>query len=79
MKKKLTGYDLIVRRLLDDAGITPYRLAKISGVSASQISRILAGEREPGIQTLERLLRAAGRDWAWLDENKLPVQLPDAN
>jgi len=78
MRKRATTYGELVARLLADADMaayrpakkmTAYRLAKLAGVPQASVSLILSDQRKPSVETLERLLRAAGKEWAWLDEN----------
>jgi transcriptional regulator with XRE-family HTH domain len=52
------------RRLLEDAGISQAQLARASGVPESFLSRILAGQAHPSIETYARLATAMGADLA---------------
>lgn len=57
-------YEDLVRGL-DDAiknrfGAKPYRLAKLAGTTATQIDRIVTGERKKNLQSLGRILDVAG-------------------
>lgn len=44
-----------LRRAIENAGETPYAIARGSGVHKSQLSRLLHSERDPRIETVERL------------------------
>lgn len=44
----------------EDAGLTQRELAERAGVTQSEIARIEAGNREPSIPTLQRILAGAG-------------------
>ncbi|MBX3408130.1 MAG: helix-turn-helix transcriptional regulator [Phycisphaeraceae bacterium] len=44
-----------IRRAVESSGQTRYRIAKESGVSAGQLSRLVNSERGMTVDTLERL------------------------
>lgn len=44
-----------IRRAVEASGKTRYRIAKESGVSAGQLSRLVNGERGMTVDTIERL------------------------
>lgn len=44
-----------IRRAVETSGKTRYRIAKESGVSAGQLSRLVNGERGMTVDTIERL------------------------
>ena len=44
-----------LRQAIRDTKETPYAIGKASGIDKSQISRMLSGERDPRIGTVERL------------------------
>lgn len=44
-----------IRRAVETSGKTRYRIAKESGVSAGQLSRLVNGERGMAVETIERL------------------------
>jgi transcriptional regulator with XRE-family HTH domain len=44
-----------IRRAVEASGKTRYRIAKESGVSAGQLSRLVNGERGMTVETIERL------------------------
>lgn len=67
--KKATSYGQAIRRLIDELGTTSYQLGKQAGVTSASLSLILNDKRQPSVTTLELLLRAAGKPWAWLDDN----------
>lgn len=49
-----------MRRAIEASGKTRYRIAKESGVSASQLSRLVNGERGLSVDTIERLANYLG-------------------
>lgn len=57
---KQTEFGDRLRAIREGAGLSQYKLAQVSGVSAQAISRIEAGLREPGWATVLRLARALG-------------------
>jgi len=44
-----------IRKAIKAGGVTRYRIAKDTGVSQSQLSRLMIGERGLSIEALERL------------------------
>ena len=44
-----------IRRAVETSGKTRYRIAKESGVSAGQLSRLVNGERGMSVETIEKL------------------------
>jgi len=50
----------LVREARERAGLTQKQLAERSGIAQSTISAYESGKREPGVEALDRLLRAAG-------------------
>ena len=44
-----------IRQAVEASGKTQYRIAKESGVSAGQLSRLVSGERAMTVNTIERL------------------------
>lgn len=56
-----------LRRLMQEKGLSQYRLWKDSGVSQPTIKRILDGEsKEPDKSTVSALARALGVNYGWL-------------
>lgn len=49
-----------LRRALDEADESRYRIAKGSGVAASQLSRFINGERGLSVESAERLANYLG-------------------
>lgn len=48
-----------VRRIMEEKGITQYRLAKLTGISEAQISRLLNGKRsDPKISAVKAIAAA---------------------
>jgi transcriptional regulator with XRE-family HTH domain len=43
-----------------DAGVSDYRLAMLSGIDKSTISRLKSGASSPTLYTLQRIARALG-------------------
>ena len=64
LQKKLLGQ--MVRR-----GLNGQKLAKISKVSDSEISRILAGKSRPGLENAFRLAKAVGVSLDYLADDTL--------
>jgi transcriptional regulator with XRE-family HTH domain len=48
-------------RAAEKRGTTRYRLAQVSGVTEGGLSRLVAGENIPRIDTADRILRALGK------------------
>ncbi len=67
--KKITTFGKLVARLLKESKLTAAELARLAGISESQISLIISGERELRARTLAKILKGAGKPWGWLDEN----------
>ncbi len=74
-KKKETTWAGVVQRLLDETGLTPYRLAKLAGLTQVGVLGVKNGHRTPSADTLERMLFAAGLDWEWLGRVKVNALL----
>ena len=49
-----------IRRAIEASGQSRYRIAKESGVTAGQLSRLVNGERGLSVETLERLATHLG-------------------
>lgn len=49
-----------IRRAIESSGKSRYRIAKESGVSASQLSRLVSGERRLTVETIEKLAASLG-------------------
>ncbi len=63
MARKQRPIVVRLREAIRDAekrGITQYRIAKESGVSAGQLSRLMHGKVAPRLDTAERIARAIG-------------------
>jgi transcriptional regulator with XRE-family HTH domain len=52
-----------LRAVREQAGITQYRLAKLSGVTRQALSRLEAGETQPSWETVQRLVMALELDY----------------
>lgn len=59
-----------IRRAVDTSGKTRYRIAKESGVSAGQLSRLVNGERGMTVETIERLAEYLGLKISIQPKNK---------
>jgi transcriptional regulator with XRE-family HTH domain len=67
---KYSGYSAImpkklplseqVRKAIDAAGVTRYRIAKETGLSESALSRFMSGERELSLPAVDRLAEYLG-------------------
>lgn len=68
MPDRAGRYARLLAAVLEHAGQTEYALAKAAGIPAQTLARIRAGS-VPRMDTVEKLLRAAGLDWAWVDEH----------
>lgn len=70
----------IVREARARAGLSQRELARRAGKAQSEIARIEAGRQDPGLATLERLVRAAGYDLriALTDRDDHDAQLIEA-
>lgn len=81
-KKKETTWAGVVARLLSESDMTPYRLAKTGGLTIVGVLGVKDGRRIPSVDTVERMLKAAGLKWEWLDrvkdESLPPPKLPRA-
>lgn len=63
MAKRKRSIDEELRHAIRSAekrGITRYRIAQISGVSAGQLSRLMSGEVTPRLATAEKIADAIG-------------------
>lgn len=49
------------------------KVARAAGIGQSTLSRILSGERDPGLRTIEKILKA----YPNLGRAFLPVNIPD--
>jgi transcriptional regulator with XRE-family HTH domain len=49
-----------LRRARERLGLTQEEVAGLSGVHATEVSRIEGGKRDPKVSTLERLAKAVG-------------------
>ena len=58
--KDLTAQLVKLIRRAEARGVTCYRLAKASGVSASQLSKLLSGKRGVSVDTLAKLAATLG-------------------
>ena len=56
------GFAERLRTIREEAGISQYRLAKLSGISKQSLSRLELGETQPSWETVQRLATALGVD-----------------
>jgi transcriptional regulator with XRE-family HTH domain len=49
-----------LRAAREKAGVTPYRLAQLSGITKQAISRLESGQSQPTWDTVQALARALG-------------------
>lgn len=67
-----------VRDARRDAGLSQRQLAARAGTSQARISRIENGREDPSVRTLQRLLRACGRNLVLQSEERLrPNRSPE--
>jgi transcriptional regulator with XRE-family HTH domain len=55
MEQQLPTFDVWLATELDRVGMSPLRLARLSGLSRSTISRLLHGQRRPTVETASRI------------------------
>src|SRR5436189_4694028 len=53
-----TGYAKVLTKLLEEAGMSAYRLSEISGVSTQTISAVLSGRNLPGWESAVKIAKA---------------------
>lgn len=68
-KKQLSIGDELRRaiRQAEKAGTTRYRLAKATGLTSGALSRFMAGDRAPTLDTAARIARGLGKRLALVD------------
>lgn len=74
-------YEEKLRREMILRGFNQQKLARLSGVSDSEVSRILSGKSQPGLENALKLARAVGVSLDYLADDKLdndPTRSPDA-
>ena len=59
-QKKTTNWENIIRQAIAESGLTNYELSKISGVSESQLSRFMNGDRTLTLPTAEKIAEHIG-------------------
>ena len=69
MKKKIKTLDEQIVRAIKDRGLTGYRVAQMSGVSETILSRFLRGERSLALPTASKLVAALGLELKPIDED----------
>ena len=65
-----------LKNLMNGQGLNGQKLARLSQVSDSEISRILQGKSRPGLDNALRLARALGVSLDYLADDKLEVEPP---
>ncbi len=77
MKDAEIDYGALVSALLSDQSATAYEMAKRAGLTQQAVLDITKGNRaNPRVETIRRLLVAAGKPWAWIDDWLASVQKP---
>ena len=66
-----------LRQAINDSGITHYRLAQETGVTAGVISRFMAGERDLRLETASKLADALGLELK-LKKGRRKKESPDS-
>jgi transcriptional regulator with XRE-family HTH domain len=67
---------LKLKNLMNGRGLNGQKLARLSQVSDSEISRILQGKSRPGLDNALRLARALGVSLDYLADDKLEAEPP---
>ena len=75
MKERTTFADRL-RFLREREGISPYRLAQLSGISKQALYRLEAGDTQPAWETVQRLAKALGVDYQELADPNLEIPAP---
>jgi putative transcriptional regulator len=65
-----------LKKQLDSAGISGYRLGKLTGISKQTISKLLLGEVQPGWEVVQRIAKALGVSCEAFAQ---PIDLPDVS
>ncbi len=69
MNDEPIDYAALVQALLADQDATAYEMAKRAGLTQQAVLDITKGNRpNPRIETVRRLLVAAGKPWGWIDD-----------
>lgn len=66
-----------LRVLIDQSGLYPAAVARRAGMDRQTLHNILKGVRNPGLDTIERLLAAIGMRLSALDAPTAPLPRPD--
>ncbi len=66
-----------LKNLMNDKGLNGQKLARLSEVSDSEISRILQGKSRPGLDNALRLAQALGVSLDYLADDKLDSETPE--
>ena len=66
-----------LKNLMNDKGLNGQKLARLSQVSDSEISRILQGKSRPGLDNALRLAQALGVSLDYLADDKLDSEPPE--
>ena len=62
-------FALLVRRILREEGLTQKELARRMGVSSVQVTKLLSGKENIGLQTIVKVERALGRSLISFQDN----------
>lgn len=60
--------------LIAACGLSNREISRRSGVSESNLSRIMSGQCGPSLPTVERILAACGRRWSDLGEVRIVIR-----
>ena len=68
----------LLRRLREKAGVSQYRLSRLSGLSKQMVSRLELGDSQPSWETVQRLVKALGAPYEALADPslELPAGIP---
>jgi transcriptional regulator with XRE-family HTH domain len=73
--KKRETFGKTLQRLIDEAGMSSYELARRAGLTRQAISYLMTGDREPTWDTVQRLAKALGLDCSAFEDAGL--ELPE--
>jgi len=80
VRKKATGRGYYIgdklSTLLAERGITPYRLAKMTGITQPAISMIVNNKRAASPEKIERIAQALGVPMSYFIEEEPPKEYP---
>ena len=68
MSKKPLTFTEQMRKLIEECGVTRYRICKDCGLDQSAVSRFMSGERGMNLSDLDKI--AAYLDWSIISKSK---------